>query len=380
MREMQSPEGGYYSSLDADSEGEEGRFYVWTPEDVRAAVTAEEYAAFAPRFGLDRPPNFEHAWHLHGFRTIGEVAAGLSRPAAAVSELIDSARTKLLAIRDQRVRPGRDDKILTSWNALMIRGMARAALRLGRPELHDSAIRALNFIRAHLWAHGRLLATAREGHAHLDAYLDDYAFLIDAVLQLLEYQWSPDLLRFVIELAEVLLCDFEDKENGGFWFTAHDHEKLIQRRRDFMDDALPSGNGIAAIALVRLAHLTGERRYLDAAERTVRASMQAIRRVPHAHGAMLVALAELLRPPPQIVLRGTARQMSKWRRACAPALNARGRWFEIPDTETDLPGLLAERCARAGSVTAYLCEGFECRAPIDDAETLARALKEPDRR
>ncbi|HEY7840856.1 MAG TPA: thioredoxin domain-containing protein, partial [Gammaproteobacteria bacterium] len=135
MREMQSPDGGYYSSLDADSEGAEGRFYVWTQEEVRAALTDEEYRALAPRFGLDRPPNFEHAWHLHVFRPVGEISTLLSVDAAKVETLIDSARRKLLRVREKRVRPGRDEKVLTSWNALMIRGMARAALRLGRSDL-----------------------------------------------------------------------------------------------------------------------------------------------------------------------------------------------------------------------------------------------------
>jgi hypothetical protein len=379
MREMQSPDGGFYSSLDADSEGEEGKFYAWKPDEVRAALDAPEYEVVSRRFGLDRPPNFEHAWHLHEFQPLADVAAGLSRNRVEVERLDDSARRKLFLVREQRVRPGRDEKILTSWNALMIRGMATAALRLGRPELRDSAERAMRFICDRLWVNGGLLATARDGRAHLAAYLDDYAFLMDAALRLLECRWSAELLRFAIDLAEVLLRDFEDRENGGFWFTSHHHEKLIQRRRDFMDDALPSGNGVAAAALIRLGHLTGEPRYVAAAERTVGAAMDAMRRFPHAHGAMLVALAELMRPPRQVVLRGDGPAMAEWRREAAAKASIRSRWFEIPRAGENLPGLLGERRARDGAaVTAYPCEGFVCQAPVTQCEQLVRILNTPN--
>jgi len=379
VREMQDPAGGYYSSLDADSEGEEGKFYAWTPDAVRAALTPAEFDVFAPRFGLDRHPNFEHHWHLHGYRSIDEVAAAASREPGEVAKLVDSARQKLLPVRGKRVWPGRDEKILTSWNALMIRGMGRAALRLDRPDLGDSAGRALEFIRGHLWVDGRLLATARDGRAHLPAYLDDHAFLIDAILQLLEYRWSSDWLRFATELADVLLRDFEDTEHGGFWFTAHGHEKLIQRRRDFMDDAFPSGNGVAAAALLRLSHLTGEQRWLAAAERTIAAAMDAMRRVPHAHGAMLMALSELLRPPRQIILRGAEPEMAAWRRQFAASMDTRSRCFAVPDAATDLPVLLNERRAREGAaVTAYVCEGFQCQAPVTQCEQLLRTLNTPN--
>jgi hypothetical protein len=304
-----------------------------------------------------------------------EISTLVSVDAAKVEALIDSARGKLLRIRETRVRPGRDEKILTSWNALMIRGMARAALRLGRSDLGESAARAFEFIREHLWADGRLLATARDGRAHLAAYLDDHAFLIDAALHLLEYRWSSAWLRFAMELGDVLLRDFEDVERGGFWFTAHGHEKLIQRRRDFMDDALPSGNGIAAAALLRLAHLTGEQRYLAAAERTIGAAMDAMRRVPHAHGAMLMALSELVQPARQIILRGEEAEMAAWRADCATAGSTRTCCFAVPGTEPDLPGLLGERRARADApVTAYVCEGFQCQAPVTQCEQLVRIL------
>ncbi len=194
-REMQSPEGGYYSSLDADSEGHEGKFYVWSRDEVRAALTAEEYDVFAPRYGLDREPNFEGQWHLHVFRSLEDIAAALGRPREAVESLLDAAREQLLRSRERRIRPARDDKILASWNGLMIRGLAVAARALGRDDLADSATRALEFVRRTLWREGRLLATYNDGRAHLNAYLDDYAFLADAVLELQQVRFRADELR-----------------------------------------------------------------------------------------------------------------------------------------------------------------------------------------
>ncbi len=196
MREMQSPEGGYYSSLDADSEHEEGKFYVWTPQQARALLSDEEYAVCAPFYGLDQAANFEGGqWHLHVARGLEDIAQAVRRPPPACGALLASSRAKLFAARERRIRPGRDEKILTSWNALMIAGMARAARVFGRPEWLASARAALDFIRATLWreehgpARARLLATCKDGRAHLNAYLDDYAFLLAALIELMQTEY-----------------------------------------------------------------------------------------------------------------------------------------------------------------------------------------------
>src|SRR5262249_52613466 len=206
MREMQSPEGGYYSSLDADSEHEEGKFYVWDRDEVRSLLSADEYGAFALRYGLDAPPNFEgRHWHLR-------IAAPLGH---GDGERVEAARRKLYAAREKRVRPGRDEKVLVSWNALAIRGMAHAARVFQQAEWLRSARRALDFIRARMWRDGRLLATYKDGRAHLNAYLDDYAFLMAALLELMQAQFNAADLEFATELADVLLAEFEDREAGG---------------------------------------------------------------------------------------------------------------------------------------------------------------------
>ncbi len=363
IREMQAPEGGYYSSLDADSEGHEGKFYVWSQEEVRGLLDEQEYTVFARRFGLDRLANFEGEWHLHVFADIAVIAAEMKLGEAALVQILDMARAKLLKARELRVRPGRDDKILTSWNALMIKGMALAGRLLDEPELLHSAERSLHFIKTRLWTDGRLLATCKDGHAHLMAYLDDYAYLLDAVLELLQVRWRTDDLNFAVQLAEVLLEHFEDKQHGGFYFTAGDHEQLIHRPKPLADDATPAGNGIAAYALNRIGYLLGETRYLDAAERALKAGWDDISRAPYAHDSMLLALEETLTPPQIIILRGAPAEMREWQSLCTSGYAPRRLCFAIPGDETQLPGSLALRAAKDGPI-AYFCEGHICNAPI----------------
>ncbi len=366
--DLQGEAGGYFSSRDADSEGEEGRYYVWTPEQVKALIDDEEYAVFAPRFGLDRPPNFEgRSWHLHAFRPLEDIAADLNLSVETAYGRIASAKPKLLAERATRVPPGRDDKTLTSWNALMIEGMAVAARYLDDPRLLSSARRALDFVRATLWVDGRLLAVARDGKAQLNAYLDDHAFLLLAVLELLQTDWRDEDLDFAVALAEALLAHFADPQGGGFFFTSHDHETLIQRPRPFQDDAIPAGNAVAAEALARLGHLLAETRYLDAAEGTLSAAWGEIRRVPHGYCASLCALADALDPPRLLILRGEIDADDH--AALIQRLNPRDAVYSVG-------GALDSRYPLEGAFTAYLCQGLSCSAPILSPQDLLTQFAE----
>jgi uncharacterized protein YyaL (SSP411 family) len=374
LREMQSPEGGFYSSLDADSEGHEGTFYVWDREEVRRTLSAEEFAVFAPRFGLDREANFEGHWHLYLEATVEQIAAGLQRPAAEVSTLLASSRAKLLALRALRVRPSRDEKILTSWNALMIRALAIAARALTAEQLVTAASRALDFVRATLWRDGRLLATCKDGRAHLNAYLDDYVYLVDAVLELQQVRFRADELEFAQQLAEAVLRHFADEERGGFYFTSNDHEQLIHRSKTFSDDAIPSGNGIAAFVLQRLGHLLGEPRYLAAAERTLRAAWPALEKYPMSHVTLVTALEELLQPPEIVILRGEAGAIEAWRRELARMFVPRRLVLAIPADAAGLPAALADKAPR-GAAVAYICRGSSCSAPVESLEGLLRELQ-----
>ena len=362
QHQMQSPEGGYYSSLDADSEHEEGKYYVWNANEARALLTAAEWEAVAPHFGFDGPPNFEgRHWHLR-------VAQPLRRGSEA---LLASARAKLLAARAKRVPPGRDEKVLVSWNALAIRGMARAARVFGRPEWATSARRALEFIRAQMWRRGRLLATHKDGRAHLGAYLDDYAFLILALLELLEAEFRAADLEFTAQLADVLLEQFEDPDAGGFFFTARDHERLIHRPKPGHDHATPSGNGAAAFALNRLAALTGETRYADAAERTLRLFYAGMRAQPNGCATLLAALEEWLEPPAIAIVRGAPAVLREWCGAMAREYLPRTLVLGIPAGIAGLPPVLDKPTAR--SVQAWLCRGAACLPPLDSVEALRQA-------
>jgi uncharacterized protein len=363
MRDMQDARGGYYSTLDADSEHEEGKFYVWTPAEIDAALEPEEAALAKRVFGLTRPANFEGKhWHLHLAEAPEAAAAALGVDASRAGALLEAARHKLLAAREKRVWPGRDEKLLVSWNGLMIAGMARAARKLGRPDLAASAERAVDFIRAELWQNGRLKATYKDGRARFAAYLDDYAFLAYGLLELLQCRWRDSDLKFACELADVLLAHFDDPR-GGFFFTADDHERLIHKPKPFIDEAVPAGNGVAALALLALGHLLGEQRYLDAAERTVRAALHMLERYPDAHATLLRALEGLLAPPKLVVLRGTPEELAPWGAKVGQSYDPRRLAFAIP-SDAQLTGLLAQRLPRERAV-AYVCEGMTCRAPVE---------------
>jgi uncharacterized protein YyaL (SSP411 family) len=368
MREMQSPEGGYYSSLDADSEHEEGKFYVWNPDEVRSLLTSEEYAALAPHYGLDGPPNFENShWHLR--------VAGT--PAAGAAPLLASGRRKLFEAREKRVRPGRDDKVLVSWNALMIAGMARAAAVFGRGDWLASAKKALGFIRGSMWRNGRLLATYKDGKAHLNAYLDDYAFLLAALLELLQAEFDPGELAFAEDLADVLLEQFEDKDKGGFFFTSHDHEKLIHRPKPGYENATPSGNGVAAFALQRLHFLTGESRYALAAERTLAQFHSELAERPSGHATLLAALEEHQRPTRTVIVRGPKSELERWRGALAQRYAPQTMVVAIGGDTSGLPPVLDKPAGREAS--AWVCEGTVCLAPIGRLETLIGQVFKPEK-
>jgi hypothetical protein len=448
IRDMQDARGAFYSTLDADSEHEEGKFYVWTPAEFDALLTPDESRLAQRVFGLTRSlssdsarddsaaapptdddggaptaPNFEsHAWHLAIATPPADAAHALDIGGAHAAALLENARAKLLAAREQRVWPGRDDKVLVAWNGLMIAGLARAARALDRPELADAATRAVDFVRAELWSGGRLNATYKDGRARFAAYLDDYAFLANGLVELLQCRWRGSDLDFACELVDALLAHFED-ERGGFFFTADDHETLIHKPKPFADEAVPSGNGIAAGVLVKLGHLLGEQRYLDAAERTVRAALHGIERYPEGHATLLHALDELLAPPTLVVVRAPAAELDAWRSAAlasaadgatdagrgsdaggastAVRTPAAGRAsdasasvpaavrapiaaryhphrlaFFVPTDADGLRGLLAERKPSAsGGGLAYVCEGMTCRAPIDTLAALASAVR-----
>ncbi len=374
--EMRAPSGAWYAALDADSEGEEGKFYLWTPDEARKIVDAEGYPVLAWRFGLDRPANFEGRWHLHAYHDRDEVVEKFDLDDDACAAQHAAVRAKLLAARARRVRPGLDDKILTSWNALVVRGLATAARVFARADYHALARRCIAALRAECWHDDRLLALASSSGKRLPAYLDDYAQLLAGALDCLQFEWDDELLAFATRLAERLLADFEDQAFGGFYFTAADHEKLIQRPKSWQDEAMPSGNAVAALTLQRLGLLLGETRYTESAARALQSVADNVNRTPFYAAGFVALLEEVTSPPLQLIVRGEADALTAWRDAILPRLAPAQSAYFIPADAPDLPPALADKTS-AELPTAWPCEGFACRAPLTDLDAVLAELVRP---
>ncbi len=373
--DMRADNGGFFATRDADSEGHEGIYYLWQPEPVRELL-GDDFDVFAMRFGLNEDANFEGQWHLSVRASIDDIAVATARRAKDVRSAIEGAKKTLLTERKKRVPPGRDEKQLTAWNALAIRGYAIAGRALPRADLIDAAARAVDFLHSTLLVDGRLLASFKDGTARFPAYLDDHAFLLDALLEQLQARWHTPHLEFAVQVAELMLAHFEDHEHGGFFFTADDHETLIHRPKPLADEAVPSGNGIAAFALQRLGFLLGDTRYLDAAERTLRAGWQAMKEYPHGHVSLLTALQEYLEHPEIVIIRGDADEIARWRDTAAKIYAPRRLVFAIDRHAADLPGALRDRVAVDGETVAYRCLGTHCELPVTTWEALAAQLSE----
>ncbi|MFM9912146.1 MAG: thioredoxin domain-containing protein [Methylophilaceae bacterium] len=361
LRDMQDAGGAFYAALDADSEDIEGKYYVWQTEQVKALLPEDVYPQFAAHYGLNDAPNFEHEfWNLR--------VNGLDDGAPHLTE----ARETLLKVREKRIPPGRDEKILTSWNALLIQGLSKAGRSFNRPEWIKTAQQAVDFIHQNLWVNGHLLACYKDNQARFNGYLDDYAFLLNALLDLLQAEYRQTDLDFAIDLSEALLSNFEDTENGGFFFTSHDHETLIQRPKSPFDNAIPSGNGITAFALQRLGHLLGELRYLHAAERTLFAFGEAINGNPAACPSLLCALQEWLTPPTVVVLRGETAVLKTWSQALAQQLLPHCVVITVPNGVDT--GFVALNKPSENIVNAWVCRGVECLPVIHQLENLLSEL------
>ena len=374
-REMRSPDGAFYSSLDADSDGEEGRFYVFSREELRAALSDDEYAVAAPHWGLDGAPNFEgRAWHLRVVVPLDDVAQRLPIGLADATSRLVGAKAALFALREKRVRPGRDDKILTSWNALAISGLARASRALDEPRWADLAFEAVDSLRRHAWRDGRLLATRKDHRAHLNAYLDDYAFVLAALLELMQTRFRVTDYQWAREIADVLLAQFEDRELGGFFFTSHDHEALFHRMKPGHDEATPSGNGIAASALIALGHLAAEPRYVDAGERAVRLFASQLAQSPGGFSTLIEALEDSIEPPASVLINGDPDVAAQWQRALARRYRPWLRVFAVG--QEPLPPELAKGAPPARGALAWVCRGTHCLPPVAQIDAVESALAE----
>ncbi|HEX5959944.1 MAG TPA: thioredoxin domain-containing protein [Rhodanobacteraceae bacterium] len=384
-RDMAAPDGAFYSARDADSEGEEGKFYLWTRDEVHAALDDSDVALAAAAYGLDAPPNFEgRAWHLLRSTPLESLAARFDGTQAAVAARLDSIRRRLHDTRAGRTPPALDDKILTAWNALAISGLARAARMLGDARCAEMALRALAGLHETSWTGGRLFANAAAPASRIPGFLDDHALLLDALLETLQLAFSPRNLEWAIALADALCGQFSDPDGGGFWFSTAQHATPLVRSRSWTDDALPNGNAVAIRALLRLGHLLGDTRYLEHAARALQAATGALDRYPDACPSLLRSLRESEQPRAQIVVRCPDARQQAWQAALHDGLRAAGippggdplDAFVIPTGCGPLPGLLATREAHGEHGAAYLCSGLTCQAPITSPDALRQALRD----
>lgn len=297
LRDMTHPEGALLSSEDADSEGREGAFYLWSPEEVRAVLGPDRAATFCRVYGMTEPGNFEGRNILNCPRSLAEHADELNRRADALLAELAESRAALLAARSKRVRPGRDDKVLLSWNAMAIDALGRAGAALREPAYTEAAARAAQFLLSHLRnGPGRFFHCWRDGQARHPAFLDDTASLAGALVTLYETTGAEEWLERAVHLADDLLARFADPEAGGFYYTPADHVPLIARKKEFLDSSTPSGNGLAASVLVKLSRLCERNDYAEAAASTLRAGAAVIERMPTAACQLLLALQESMQP------------------------------------------------------------------------------------
>jgi uncharacterized protein len=362
LREMRGPEGGFFSALDADSEGEEGKFYVWFPEEIQEVLGDEAAVPVLEYYGVSERGNFEGANILH--RARGALAPE--------PEGLEEARAKLLEARGGRVWPGLDDKRLLSWNALAISALAEAGAALGRDDCLEAARRCAEFVWEEMRDEdGHLLRTYKDGEARLNAYLEDHAFLLEALLTLYEAGFEPRWYEAAVEVAEAMLERFGDPERGGFFSTSADHEELIVRRKEVGDHPIPSGNSAAALGLLRLAALSGERRYREAAEGVFALFAKSAIEHPDAFAHLLQAVDFALAPVHEVALVGedvgelAAVVRAEHRPHLVLAAGPEG---------AEQPPLLAGRTLLEGRPAAYVCENFACRLPVSDPTELRRLL------
>ncbi len=372
-REMTHPEGAFYAAQDADSEGVEGKYFVWTRDEVMGALGSDAGEIVCRFYDVTDSGNFEGKNILHRTVDLPQLARLFGRSSEEVAAIVDDGRRPLLALRAQRVAPGRDDKILTSWNALMIGAFAEAAKVLDRDDYRIVAERALAFVWSRLRRDGRLLRTFKDGEAKLDAYLDDYAFLLNAALDVYEASFDPAHVAHARELADALLARFEDRERGGFFFTSADHEELVHRPKPSFDGSIPSGNAAAAMGLLRLYHFVGDTRFLEAAERTLRCFSGAMQANPFGFAHMIAAADFYQRKPREIVV--VARADDAQRRALLARLHQEyvpDKIVVAADPSAPPPFPIVEGKVQVdGQPTVYVCHRYTCSPPATTWDTLA---------
>ena len=379
VREMTDASGGFYSTQDADSEGHEGKFFVWSPAEIAGLLGEEDANLFNRYYGVTERGNFEGRNILYPSKPLSEIATQAGVTVEQVVAAVDRGRRILFEVREKRIKPGRDEKILTAWNGLMLMAFSEAAAVLDRDDYRQVAIRNAEFVLSNLRKDGRLLRTYKDGQAKLNAYLEDYAYMLEGLLALYEATFDIRWFEEARVLADTMIEQFEDEEKGGFFFTGKGHEMLIARNKDYMDNATPSGNSAAANGLLKLSLLSGEEKYREKVVKLFRLMREPMGRYPSAFGYLLCALDFYLGSPREIALIGDRND---------PQTNAMIRaiysdyWpnkvvaLAAPGDERSIKAiaLLANRPQIDGKATAYVCQQYTCLAPVTTPEQLINQL------
>jgi uncharacterized protein YyaL (SSP411 family) len=371
-REMHDESGGFYSAQDADSEGEEGKFFVWTPEEVEAIVGENDARLCDFFFDITKEGNFEGKSILQRRYSIESAAKALKIGPSELERVIESGKKKLFDEREKRIRPFRDEKVLTAWNGLMLAGFAEAAAVFDNEEYLQVAKNNADFLLHRLQENGSLLRTWKEGRAKLNGYIEDYANVADGLIALYQVSGEETYINEAKRFADSMITEFWDEEAGGFFFTSNDHEELIVRTKDLYDNATPSGNSAAADVLLRLAKFYGEEKYERFASIALRVAAPQVKRYPQGFGRALSAIEFRLSPVKEVALIGE--RGSDLERAVFDAY--------LPNTvvairgleETSTVPLLEEKTSVEGSPTAYVCENFTCTRPTTDPSELLEQL------
>jgi len=379
LREMLHSEGGFYSTQDADSEGKEGKFFVWTLSEIDQLVGDEAGEIFGRIYDVSEQGNFEEKNILHPTLTLEQASKYFRRDPAEIETIIAETRQKLFTEREKRIKPFRDEKIITAWNGLMLSGLA-AAIRISpRSDYLEATERTIKFLITKMYRDGFLLHTYKDGQAKLLGYLDDYAFLAIGLLDVYEVLFDQALLERAIELGEIMLREFWDDEDGAFFYTGKSHEQLISRAKPIFDASIPSGNSMAAQLLLRLHHITGRELYRQRAEKVLRSYYDAMESQPFGFAHLICALDFYLTKPKEIFVVGD-RQFAGTRELLAGvhSLYLPNLTLQLANPDEPLEKfspLLSGKTQLDGKATAYVCQNYTCSAPVTSWPELKRLLE-----
>ncbi|MGZ8478738.1 MAG: thioredoxin domain-containing protein [Candidatus Binatia bacterium] len=378
LREMFQPEGGFYSTQDADSEGVEGKFFVWSEAEVMQILGAADGAIFCRVYDVTESGNFEEKNIIHPILTLEQASKYFRMELGEIERVIADARQKLFIEREKRIKPFRDEKIITAWNGLMLSGLAEAIKISPQPAYMDAAQRTIEFIFTKLFRDGFLLHTYKNGQAKLLGYLDDYAFTAVGLLDIYEALFDRSALARAIELTEIMLREFWDKQDGGFFSTGNSHEKLISRAKPIFDASIPSGNAVATQLLLRVFHITGEERYFHHAEKVLRSYYDAMENQPFGFAQLLCALDLYLEKPREVVIIGepgdvrVEELLTKIHSVYQPNLTL--QLARPNESQEKLSPLLRGKSQVGGNPTVYVCHDSTCSAPVTSWDELKPLL------